>query len=95
MDNNWLNEARAKLDEIDFEIIDILARRYSIIREIGEFKKRNKIDVMQHDRVKKILERCSEEGAKYNLSKDFIKKLFSLLIEESCLIEEEIIKNSL
>ena len=92
MTNKWLEDARAKLDGLDSEIIDILARRYSIIKEIGEFKKKNQIPVMQHDRVKEILNRCTERGISYGLSEEFIKKIFSLIIEESCRIEEDILK---
>lgn len=89
---NVLNEMRSKIDEIDSNIIMYLDKRFGLIREISEIKKLYGISVMQSDRVKNIINRISTITIKENtnISSDFLKKLYLLIIEQAMNIEKEV-----
>lgn len=52
-----LDQLRKEIDEIDNDIIDILNRRMSVIKEVGELKKTSKTAIYRPEREKSIIER--------------------------------------
>lgn len=80
---NSLEELRNEIDLLDDELIEILGRRMKIVHQIGEYKKRNKITVLQAKRWDQILKKSFERGKKQKLSNDFIGKLFREIHQES------------
>lgn len=90
-DTNPLRPFRTDIDTIDEKIIRLLGQRYAICRKVGNFKKENDIPMMQSGRVDAVKERCAALGAEHGVDPDFVRELYSLIIEESCRIEDEII----
>ncbi len=52
-----LTSLRARIDEIDEEILGLFARRMDICRQVGEYKKANNLPVMQGNREQEIISR--------------------------------------
>lgn len=86
-----LAKFRSALNEIDENLIELLGRRYKIIREVGNYKKETKIPMMQAKRVDEVKDRCAKMGEQYDLNGDFIRALYTLIIDEACRIEDDII----
>ena len=74
---------RSVIDEIDAELLQLLARRMEVSAQIGEYKKRNNITVVQMDRWKKILADYITTGADLGLSPIFINEVFEAIHQAS------------
>jgi chorismate mutase len=80
---NKLEELRTEIDKLDEELIDILARRMMIVEEIGKYKKRHSITILQLKRWSEIIRDRVNTGVNLGLSRDFLLKLLESLHEES------------
>lgn len=83
-----LKPFRARIDALDDQIIDLLAERMDIVREVGMVKAKEKIATVQSDRVVEVRERCAERGAKKGLNPGMVRKIYGLIIDEAHEIEQ-------
>lgn len=86
-----LGPLRAKIDAIDDQIIDLLAQRTDLVREVGAIKGRYHLDLIQSDRVVEVRERCAERGAKMGLNPGMVRNMYTLIIDEAHQMEQSII----
>lgn len=82
---------RQEIDALDAQIIKALGQRFDICRQVARFKKAENIPMMQPGRVEEVKKHRQELGLQYAIDADFMLKLYSLIIQESCRIEDEII----
>lgn len=87
---NKLFKLRTEIDKIDNDLIDILTNRMEIINEIGLFKKRNKITILQLKRWSHIIEDRINKGIDQGLNREFLKKILELVHNESIRIQNEL-----
>lgn len=80
---NKLEELRTEIDKLDGELLQILAKRMEIIDEIGEYKNKNDITILQMKRWAGIIEDRLSIGTHLGLEEAFLKQLLSLMHEES------------
>ena len=59
-----LNELRNQIDECDNSIIEILAKRMRICREIGTYKKEHGLTILQAERYNRNPGKARRTGAK-------------------------------
>ena len=74
---------RGEIDDIDSELLQLLARRMEVSAQIGEYKRNNNITVVQMDRWKKILEDHVVTGEEMGLSPILINKVFEAIHQAS------------
>lgn len=74
---------RAEIDDIDGELLQLLARRMEVSAQIGEYKKSHNVAVVQMDRWKKILDDHVATGADMGLSPILINKVFEAIHQAS------------
>lgn len=86
-----LKELRRQIDDCDNDLIEILAKRMRVSREIGTFKKEHDMTILQTGRYSEILEKRGAQGALCGMSAEFIKKVFEAIHEESVRQQMEII----
>jgi len=89
---NDLDFYRKKIDLIDKKIIYDLNVRFSFVKKIWEYKKKNNINSLQKDRWKKVLDSVIQTAKTYGFSENFIKNLWNLIHKESLKLEENIKK---
>jgi len=89
-----LNELRHQIDECDNSIIEILAKRMRISREIGTYKKEHDMTILQTGRYNEILDKRGAQGEQCGMDPDFMKKIFEAIHEESVRQQMEIINQS-
>ena len=78
-----LANLRSEIDDIDNELLQLLARRMEVSAQIGEYKKRNNVTVVQMDRWKKILAEHVATGADLGLSPQLIDEVFEAIHQAS------------
>ncbi|MCB1555790.1 MAG: chorismate mutase [Alphaproteobacteria bacterium] len=86
-----LNPYRERIDALDDQIIALLAARYDVIREVGHFKAARGISPILPDRVVAVRERAVQTGAERGLDPDFVRRLYTLMIDHAHDIEKSII----
>ncbi len=82
---------RKQIDEIDDAIIDSIAKRMRISREIGQYKKEHGMTVVQTSRYNEILEKRGAQGSLLGIGADCVKQIFESIHEESVRQQIEVI----
>ncbi|MDR1226522.1 MAG: bifunctional 3-deoxy-7-phosphoheptulonate synthase/chorismate mutase type II [Prevotellaceae bacterium] len=85
-----LDTYRGEIDQLDDTMIERMAKRMEIAKKIGCYKKDNNILVLQLNRWEQILERRANMGAAMGLNPEFVKKMMTLIHEESINLQTEI-----
>lgn len=78
-----LDDLRMKIDRLDDELLELMAKRMEISREIGKYKREHKLPVVQTARYKSLMEQRVADGEKLALSPDFVRALLAVIHEES------------
>lgn len=86
-----LTSLRKQIDELDNQIMDILAKRMRVCREIGHYKKEHNMTVLQAARYTEILSKRGVQGSLCGMGPDFVAKVFESIHEESVRQQIEII----
>lgn len=81
--NDVLGDFRLHIDTIDSRIIELLAERMDVARQIGEYKRQHAMAVVQHDRYNELLLAAEAKAEAMSISKEFINQIFSAIHEES------------
>jgi len=78
-----LTELRQQIDEIDNEMLEVLAKRMRVSREIGQYKLEHNMPVLQTGRYDEILEKRTSNAVKMGMGADFMKTVLEAVHEES------------
>ena len=90
-DDQVLAALRSEIDDIDGELLQLLARRMNVSSQIGEYKRDNGLTVVQMDRWKQILADHLETGSELGLSEDLIKKVFEAIHKASIQCQSQVL----
>ena len=74
---------RKQIDELDDALIDLLAKRMRVCREIGQYKKEHGMTILQTARYSEILDKRGAQGSLMGIGAECIKKIFEEIHEES------------
>ncbi len=91
---NQLEQSRREIDALDTQMIEILSKRFEVCRQVAYFKEIEGIPMMQPGRVEEVKRHRQELGVKCAIGANFMLNLYSLIIQESCRIEDEIIEGN-
>ena len=83
---------RRRIDDLDDQIMELFAQRFEVIREVADFKSKHDIAAVLKDRVDQVRERNATTGEKKGLDPDFIRRLYTLIINEACELEERLME---
>ena len=78
-----LEKLRQQINNLDDEMLQILAQRMKIADQIGQYKKDNNITILQPGRWQEIIEKTADRGEKLGLSRDFLNKYLDAVHLES------------
>ena len=76
-----LHELRQQIDECDNNLMEILAKRMRVCREIGTFKKEHNMTVLQTGRYNEILDKRGAQGSLCGMDPEFVKTVFEAIHE--------------
>ena len=86
-----IRQLRNQIDDVDNELMDLLAKRMRICREIGVYKKEHNMTVLQANRYNEILEKRGAQGSLIGIDPECIAHIFELIHEESVRQQLEIV----
>ena len=86
-----ISQLRKQIDELDNQVMDVLAKRMRVCREIGQYKKEHNMTVLQAQRYNEILDKRGAQGTLCGMDSEFIKKIYEAIHEESVRQQIEII----
>ena len=85
-----IEDLRGQIDLIDNELLDLLGKRMQIADNIGLYKKRNNIAILQPARWSEILETATAKGKVRGLSEEFIGTFLKAIHQESINHQEDV-----
>lgn len=85
-----LDRLRARLDNLDRELMEVLASRIAVVEQLGEYKRDNNVAVLQLDRWKHVHESRAEWAKSLNLYPEVVEELFKLIHMESIRKQTEV-----
>ena len=86
-----IHELRNQIDDLDNQLMELLAKRMRVCREIGQYKKEHNMTVLQPSRYNEILDKRGAQGSLCGMDAEFIKNVFEEVHEESVRQQMEII----
>ena len=87
-----LETLRAELDQIDARLLDVLRERIECCVRIAEHKAEHGVPMMQPHRIGVVQERAARFGADNGIDGTFLRRLYDLIIEETCRVEDLVIE---
>lgn len=85
---------REEIDAIDDQIVELIAARMAIIHRVAAYKKQKSIAAILPDRVAEVRERNAERGAAHGIDAEFMRALYTLIIDHSCKTEQALMDGS-
>ncbi|CAH0995683.1 2-dehydro-3-deoxyphosphooctonate aldolase [Emticicia aquatica] len=85
-----LDQLRQKIDNIDRELLEVLAARMAVVEKLGEYKRENNVAVLQLDRWKQLHNSRADLGKKLNLYPELVEEMFKLIHMESIRKQTEV-----
>lgn len=85
-----IDDWRARIDELNVELISLLNKRASFAREIGKVKKQAGLPVLDPDRESRVLDAVGElaRNGEGPLGEESIKRIFQVVMEETRKVED-------
>jgi chorismate mutase-like protein len=82
-----LDSLRARIDELDRALIDVVAERLEVCRQVAEVKGRHDTPVIQPGRVRDVLTTRRQQSIEAGIDPDFAEQIFRVLLAETHRIE--------
>ncbi len=91
--NRNIEELRKKINEIDTKLIELLAERRKISKEVVIAKKETGKPIRDQQREMELLNKIISIGKEYNLDSHFITKIFYEIIDDSVRLQQKYLQN--
>ena len=88
-----LSAWRGEIDDIDAELLQLLARRMDVSSQIGEYKKQKGLTVVQMDRWKRILADHIATGTELGLDAELVNAVFEAVHQASIRRQSDILED--
>ena len=82
MTDDPLSHWRDQIDDIDGQMVALLAKRFEITTQVGHWKAENKVTPVDPDRERRQVERLQQLAKDTGLSPDFLERFLRIIIDE-------------
>ena len=86
-----LNELRDKIDKLDDQLLELLARRMRVSRDIGQYKKEHNMPVLQAQRYEELLDKRARQAVQMGMDREFMRSVLQAIHEESVRQQMEVL----
>lgn len=87
---NTLEDIRQKINVIDEELLSLFAKRFSLARQIGQYKKTHGLPIVDNKKEAVKIQTLKKIGKTKNVSLTFIDKAWETVFAETYKIEGNI-----
>ena len=84
-----LENLREQIDELDHELLCVLAKRMDIVREVGKYKQERGIPPLDEKRWQEVLRSKLLLALSLNISEKFIENIYNLIHEHALELEND------
>lgn len=88
---NSLNEVRAAIDEIDEQIVGLLAERGEFVKQAARFKK-TAAQVAAPERVQQVIDKVTKLATEKGADEQLVEKLYRQMIADFIELEQQAVK---
>jgi chorismate mutase/prephenate dehydratase len=78
-----IHDLRRSLDDIDTEIVRLIAQRFGVVAEVGRAKDRSAATIQDADRERQVLEAVEGEARQLGVSANLVRRVFQEIISHS------------
>jgi chorismate mutase-like protein len=89
-----LERLRAQLDALDQVLLDTVRDRIRCCVRIADVKRRHHVPMMQPHRIALVQQRAASYAAEHGIDAEFLRRLYDLIVEETCRVEDLVIAES-
>lgn len=86
-----LRRLRERIDNIDDQILDLLARRFDTVRSVIEVKHAAGIPVRIQSRIDQVIDRAEDRGTAVGVPEGLARTLYEHIVEATCRFEEDVL----
>jgi chorismate mutase/prephenate dehydratase len=93
--NKSINELRSRIDETDAQLLQLLAGRLELARQVVKAKDGQNIEIRDPDRERDLLRKRIVDGGHIGLDSHFLTKLFHEILAESNRAQHDFLQDKL
>lgn len=86
-----LSQLRRQIDELDDQLLELIAKRMRVSKEIGTFKKEHDMTIVQTDRYDEILTKRITQASEMGMNPEFMRVILEAIHEESVRVQLDIL----
>lgn len=76
-----LEELREEIEEIDRDIVELIARRTYVADTIADVKAERELPTTDESQEQRVMDRAGENAERFDVDSNLVKAVFRLLIE--------------
>ena len=88
-----MKEVREKVNQLDKQILELLAERRELSLQIAKIKNAEKSFIRDQNREKELLTRVIEKGREIGLDSHYVSKIFHEIISDSVKLQNQFVLN--
>lgn len=77
-----LSRLRKQIDEIDQELVRVLARRFRVTEEVGQFKAANRLNAVDEARESMQRARLQQLAVQHSVSPELVNTIFRAIVQQ-------------
>ncbi|WP_234735919.1 chorismate mutase [Tellurirhabdus bombi] len=89
-----LEQIRATIDNVDRQLVEMLAARMALVEKLAEYKRENNVTIFQPDRWKELHESRSKQAKKMGLYPELVEEIFKIIHMESIRKQTELMNSN-
>ncbi|HEV8246421.1 MAG TPA: chorismate mutase [Polyangiaceae bacterium] len=87
MGDTELEALRRAIDEVDRQILELVAERVRVVLRVGDYKRKRSLPIYDPERERAMIERLIQ-AAPQPLDAETVRRIFERLIDESRRLEQ-------
>ncbi|WP_418281498.1 chorismate mutase [Halorubrum sp. DTA98] len=80
-DEMTLDELRQEIEDIDHEIVELIARRTYVADTVAQVKAEHDLPTTDESQEVRVMERAGDNAEQFDVDANLVKAIFRLLIE--------------
>lgn len=84
-----LDELRREIEDIDREIVELIARRTYVADTVAAVKAERDLPTTDESQEQRVMDRAGENAARFDVDRNLVKAVFRMLIELNKLEQRE------